>query len=347
MAATVKTYLVISTTPVVVENPVFAAATSYQPGDTFEELNNNASINRLLEDELITEVAGADPTQGFVVVAGDPGPSGPTGPAGTGNLAIVLAAGNVTGGSDILLTGGDKVMGGRACFGDSSAALVDGDLSAGAGVRELIWDSATADFSVSDGTRTLGYTGATGQLQISGIDGAVQAIVVGANADGLVEGAISNASAGASAAAGWRISADVAEVQIVANSSGAAAANEVDIVSTGGTLSLGTSDANSVLLRTQGLGRWEVTSAGHLAPTANDTYDIGIAGTNRVRDIVVGNSIRIGGVLGLAAAGDLRAGNGVNELFWDASEGTLTIPTLVADSINPAESTVLMQQVFS
>jgi|3_EtaG_2_1085321.scaffolds.fasta_scaffold19710_4 hypothetical protein len=65
MAWIIKTYFVISSTPVVVEDTLYASTTVYQPGAVFEARENNPSITQLLADELIAESVGADPTEGF------------------------------------------------------------------------------------------------------------------------------------------------------------------------------------------------------------------------------------------------------------------------------------------
>ena len=82
MAWQVKTFFVISPTPVVVEDPLYSNTTSYPSGATFQANENNASVRSLLDEERIVEVSGVDAPQGFVLVPGQQGPVGPVGPAG-------------------------------------------------------------------------------------------------------------------------------------------------------------------------------------------------------------------------------------------------------------------------
>ena len=77
---------------------------------------------------------------------------GTSGPLGfspvAGDLATVLTIGNTTGGTDIVITSGDQITGGRANFGTTTDATADGDLSVG-----LVGDSR------------LSYTQSTGALE--------------------------------------------------------------------------------------------------------------------------------------------------------------------------------------
>lgn len=59
------------------------------------------------------------------------------------------------------------------------------------------------------------------------------------------------------------------------------------IITGGGVLRLGTNSNNSLLLNTNQLDRWRVQGTGEFVPVADNSYDIGISGTNRVRNIYV------------------------------------------------------------
>lgn len=302
MAWIIKTYFVISSTPVVVEDTLYASTTVYQPGAVFEARENNPSITQLLADELIAESVGTDPTEGFSIVVG---PTGPIGPGSLNALDDVLLLGNTTGPTDIIITSGQKVTGGRLTLGASTAATLDGDLSAGNGVNDLAWNAATSILSTS-GT----------------IDGLAGLSTANTNA-----GTDAQAELSASSAAG-------ASVRMVAYGSGYTtqagfgntAGLEASVVAT--SLRLRTLGAASIELWTSGTHRWSVDATGGLVTTADDLHDIGSVGAARPRTLFLSRSLDLGTTGGATALGDVKASDGVNELFWDASEGLLTIPNL-------------------
>ena len=112
MATLVKTYIVVSSLPVVVEDA--GVSLSYQPGAVFMAKNTNPSVLGLLEDGRIVETTGSV-DQGFTVIQGQQGPEGPTGPTGPsgppGGLPAALAIDNTTAGLDVELTDGDAIVG--------------------------------------------------------------------------------------------------------------------------------------------------------------------------------------------------------------------------------------------
>lgn len=337
MAWEIKTYLVISPTPVVVEDPAFASSTVYNAGDTFDRRENNASVVGLLEEQSIIELSIVNPTEGFIQVPGPTGPAGATGPIGTAPLASVLAVGNSTGANDIIITGGQKIMGGRISLGSSTTAALDGDFSAGAGSNDLSWVAATGDINATNGTSSLGW------------DPAASTVTVSASIDAEAGFSSSNPHPGTSASAGVGFGTAGATVSLKAYgtnhaSSANLAALEANTPSTA--LKVATINSAPVEIWTVNTRRWSVTSAGLLLAGSDNAYDIGIAGMNRPRTIFVATGVHIGQTGGATAAGDLRAGDGVNELQWDASAGNLTVPNLIADTVNPSEHTVLMQQIF-
>jgi hypothetical protein len=298
---TIKTYLVISSTSVVVEDISTGRTTNYAPGAVFEEAENNLSVQRLLEDQLIIEAVG-QPVGGYVVV------TGPTGPVSYQSLEETLAIGNYTGENDIWISPGRRIYGGRAAFGMSVAAAVDGDLSARAGNQEFFWNSS------------LGRTLITGQLnnkvglEVTNnetVGAAAQSELVVINDGGASSGLTISGTAFAPAADGF--SADWATLWSSASAGG---------------MRIVVSSANPLELWTNGVPRWSVSSAGHLLESTGNTYDIGLLAGNRPRTIYVGTSVEVGVTLGPSALGDIRAGNGVNELFWDASAGVLTVDNL-------------------
>jgi len=113
MASVIKSYLVVSPLPVVVEEG--GASISYQPGAVFEAKNTNPSVVRLLEQMAIIDVTGQSTDQGFAVIQGQIGPTGPTGAIGpigpAGGLPPALAIDNTTGGLDIEITDLDNIVG--------------------------------------------------------------------------------------------------------------------------------------------------------------------------------------------------------------------------------------------
>ena len=330
--AALKTYLVISTTPVVVEDPVFANSTSYNPGAVFEALDNNPSVQRLLQDEKITEVTGVPNQSGFVVVTGQPGPPGPTGPGAFNDLETTLGIGNFTGAEDIVLSTGTKIMGGRACFGDSTAASADGDLSAGSGANELSWNASTANLSATDGTRSLSWIGATGQLAITGLSADVDAIDVSGSVDGIIDINVTNSSTGTAARSRLLLTGDGGSGALEVRGSGHSGDPDTMILSSfsdlSGGLVISTNGAFPITFRTNTAARWQINSSGFLTASTDNAYDIGIAAMNRPRTLFLGTSLDVGQTSGSTTTGDIKAGDGVNEFSWDASEGLLTVPNL-------------------
>lgn len=85
MPAETKTYMVVASQPIVIESE--DRATSYNPGDIFQELDNNPSVVRHLSRGRIVETSSS-PTSGPVYVAeGPPGPTGPQGDPGVSGEA--------------------------------------------------------------------------------------------------------------------------------------------------------------------------------------------------------------------------------------------------------------------
>jgi hypothetical protein len=61
--------------------------------------------------------------------------------------------------------------------------------------------------------------------------------------------------------------------------------------------SSGTAGGQNVLISVAGTDRWAFTAGGNLNPQADNTYDIGASGANRVRNLYVGNAIYAPGLL--------------------------------------------------
>jgi hypothetical protein len=304
----IRTYIVVSQTPVVVEDPLYASSTVYQPGASFDARENNPSVVRLLEDEMIVEAASGEPLEGYLLIEGAAGAAGPTGPAGIGNLATVMGVGNFTGPSDLFITGGQKIMGGRACFGSSTSAVADGDLSAGAGANDLFWDASAGTLLVTSGSTTpLTVTGAVA---------------------GAIVSRVNNTSSDPAAEAHLQVLGDVGLASVFVRSSAGPTPNEIVYDGAGGPVVIGSSTTHPLSFRIGGTTRWSLNTSGHLTTFADDLYDIGIAGTNRPRTLFLSRSLDLGTTSGSTAFGDIKASDGANELFWDASEGLMTTPGL-------------------
>ena len=345
MAWIIKTYTVVSPTPVVVEDPVYANTTVYQPGAVFEARENNATIVQLLADQAIVEVVLDISTDGYIIVGGDTGPVGPTGPGAFNDLAITLGIGNVTGGNDILLTGGDKLMGGRVCLGASTTAAADGDFSAGDATRDLSWDASTGALAAGDGTNDLAWSTAAATLVVSG------------TIDGTTGLSASNASAGTAAVAQLAAASDTGDLGVFAYSSAhATKAGVVELLSGAATTSMRLAATSAVPLElwTSGTHRWSVNAGGSLITVADDTHDIGIAAMNRPRTLFLSRSLDVGTTTGSTVLGDIKASDGTNELFWDASDGLLTVPnlhvsgttTIVNSEIQTADNYILLNSEY-
>lgn len=89
-----------------------------------------------------------------------------------GDLATVLALGNTSGGTDIVLTSGDQITGGRANFGTTTDAAADGDLSVGlVGDSRLSYDQSMAMLSnvfVNGETSNIRYASTVVDFSVSG-----------------------------------------------------------------------------------------------------------------------------------------------------------------------------------
>ena len=96
MPATVTSYIVVSSLPVVVEDEV-GKTTSYNPGAIFQALDNNPSVVRLQAIQHIIPFIGQPVAGQFVVSEGPAGPTGPAGPAGAGETNTNTNAGGDVG----------------------------------------------------------------------------------------------------------------------------------------------------------------------------------------------------------------------------------------------------------
>lgn len=100
-------------------------------------------------------------------------------------LAEILVNGNITGGSDIVITSGDQVAGGRVNLGAATDAISDGDLAAGtAATGGLFYDASALTLNLPEGVLTRDtFTGdyapgpvsgffTSGQIRLAGLAGA-------------------------------------------------------------------------------------------------------------------------------------------------------------------------------
>ncbi|MGD9725627.1 MAG: hypothetical protein AB7V39_04430 [Nitrospiraceae bacterium] len=317
MPGIIRTYFVVSATPVVIENPIYGTTTNYSPGAVFNELDSNVSVVRLLAAQKIVEVPGSSPVDGYITVRGDTGPTGPIGPTGplapTLGLSTTLGIGNDTGANDIVITTGQQIGGGRAAFGGSTSAVIDGDVSAGNGTQDFYWNTASERIQVTGTINDRAGLRVTNTSNGALAASEVQLLNELGNSARLTMTSSNFAPAVGAIDANW-----------VTLSSSASAAG----------LRLAADGAQSVEIWTNGSVHWRVASDGTLLPATDNSKDIGITGTNRVRNVFVGTtvfvgtSVEIGSVLGATATGDIRAGDGVNELYWNAAAGRLTIPNL-------------------
>ena len=91
MASSIKTYLVVSPLPILIEDG--RSTLSYGPGAVFDAANTNASVVRLLSTMAIVDITGQKQIQG--VIQGPTGPGGPTGPTGPGGVPGGAAGGDL------------------------------------------------------------------------------------------------------------------------------------------------------------------------------------------------------------------------------------------------------------
>lgn len=174
-------------------------------------------------------------------------------------------------------------------------------------------------------------------VEISGLTAAGDPFDATGAANGTIRAHITNTDAGSAAVAEVRVQGDSAIGQFRTLSTGHPDGAGVGVV-TAANLHFASS-GSSIDFRTGGTGvgstRWRILASGsgsHLVTVADNTYDIGASGATRPRTIYVGTSLEVGTTTGSSAAGDLQAGDGTRELFYDASTNTV--------SINGAASTI-------
>lgn len=203
---------------------------------------------------------------------------------GGGSLATTLAAGNTTGGTDIVLTAGDVLVGGSSTgtLSLAAAATLSADtsvtitpfLEVGSGTSA----AATGDFSAGNGTNELFWDASTFTLEIRGTGDEV-AQFLGSAHDG----------------SSWGQAGFVKIESDTAPSAG----------STPGRVSFWTTSSGS----TTATQRWRINGSGHFLSASDDTYDIGASGTGRPRDGYIARALAIGSRTGTMATGNLLVGD--------------------------------------
>jgi hypothetical protein len=255
---------------------------------------------------------------------------------GTANRWVIDGTNALTDGtSGHLLTGADNIydIGASGAtrprtgyFGTSlnvgsgiTPSMANGDIVAGDGTRELIWDASI------------------GRLRLNGTDTANSGLLVyGAVVGGLLYGADAyNSDATNGARAGLRVRSDTAQLNIQALSSGwgGGLANAIRILSNGASsLDLLTDGEQPIKFFTRagtGGARWQVLGASgaeHFAAGVDNTLDIGTSGALRPRTGYFGTALNVGnGITPSTANGDIVAGDGTNDIFYDASGGMIKI----------------------
>lgn len=339
MASIVRTYLVVAPLSVVVEDA--GASVSYAPGQTFEALDTNPSVLRLLEAlKIILVNSAAPPSTGFTVVTG---PTGPTGPSGLGSegLADVLAISNTSGGTGIVMTDGTNIVMGTGA--GPSNVLWNGTGNIGSPTLSQRPDNVYAETSVVVGSTVTITTGAvTGSTTLGLAATGANDLSFTARASTIPFNEIGNTAftgtvAGFSVVRAINVAAtpeSLATTLVAGNTTGA---NNI-VVTTGqkvsgaAELTLEATGANIVTIRTNGADRWRVNSSGHLLPATDNLLDVGVTGTNRTRTIYAGTSTVVGdgvtfvttapgSVTGSAALG--LAATGANDLSFTARAATI------------------------
>ena len=198
----------------------------------------------------------------------------------------------------------------------SSADL--GDIVASDGAHELVWDSSAAT------------------LNITGVDTAGFPFEITGDVDGLMRVRMTNNSSGTSAEARWDINADVSGITIAHGGSNRTVSGafgpdtgtmHVGNDATGGiNFSAGTSSVHQIGFFQGGTESWRISSSRHIITGSDNSYDIGASGATRPRSGYFGTSLNVGnGITVSTTNGDVIAGNGTQELSWDATNMLLSL----------------------
>ena len=125
-----------------------------------------------------------------------------------------------------------------------------------------------------------------------------------------------------SASSGQILSWNGSDYAWVADQTGGGSSNSISQLNSNVTVT-DTGTDGTITFDTEGTDRWQFTSAGHLVPVADTTYDIGSA-TNLVRDIYVSNSsIKFGSsAIPLTVSGSNRLNFNSNQLMENLVDDT-------------------------
>jgi hypothetical protein len=275
MAWIVKTYVVISQTPIVVEDLALGTTTSYEAGEFFTASENNPSVVRLLAAQHIVESFGPSPS-GFVI----------DNTTGINSLQAVLGVGNITGGNPIIMSNGDNLIG--ATDGGWSIGQPGARRPANiyVGTQIVVGNTITIDTNsiVGSGALALSSTGATSDLTLTGRGTAI---------------ALNEAT---------ELTLDTTNQTIVGS------INELDAA-----IAAISIDLPAVLV------------------AGNTTGPTSIVITSGQQ--IGGGRANFGSATSAAADGDLSAGDGTNEMSWDASAKLLRVGDALYGAATPLSVT--------
>lgn len=241
----------------------------------------------------------------------------------TMSLAEVLTIGNTTSdgtnSSDIIVSTGDSITGETdldLLAGTNSDVAVTANGSGavnitGGGAVNISNGTTAGSINVSTvaGTSTSGITVITGNGSTS--SGSISIVTgSGTNLAGAINITVGNCVSNGS------------DININAGDSSGA---------TGGDINLNAGD---------GVTDGVVNIWGNLLFTSDATHDIGASGATRPNDVYIANSLNIGsGITPSTNNGDLVAGDGIRELFWDASTGILNLNGAAATTVGSTIAT--------
>lgn len=107
---------------------------------------------------------------------------------------------------------------------------------------------------------------------------------------------------------------------------------EFGVTSAAGYTYFGSISAHDLVFVTNGLGRWCVQSAGHLIPEADASFDIGISGTQRPRNLFLSGNATLGGTIGVTGAATLGSISSAAATLTAITATSITVSTQASQS---------------
>lgn len=209
--------------------------------------------------------------------------------------------------------------------------------------------TATGDLSAGDGTREMVYDASTGILKMDGVVSGVVMVDLDGSANSALTGLnVKNSDTGTLARALVSVNSDAGSMTLQAHSSGFTPSNGA-LPSTG---LVGTNNGMTGGMNFQ-VGSagpfqfgwwqaaslsWQMTTSRHLV-TGQTGIDIGTTtDAQQPRDLHLNRALNVGNVTASASEGDITAGIGsAHRLFYDASDNNLSMKTTITPGVESSQ----------